>query len=339
MGAAFAGLWAGCGGSGDDSTKGAQMLSFDSVTTADGVRLNVVQTGNPLGPAIVFVHGISQSWLSWVAQLGDGALRSRYRLIAFDLRGHGASQGSQVAVDADGAAYAPLADAAYNNGNAAETAALWAADLQAVIGGLALTAPTVVGWSYGGAVLLDCIAQQRGLGAIGKAVLLATSPVLLAPGVVDGGADTVFSGATFAALLGTTPVNVANGHVNTNAEIAAGLGAFVDLCYQDGAGRAAPSAAQVQGVTGYNLYTPPAVRLDIIARAFDYRAMLASLASADRARIRVIAPQGDQVLQPANILGYWGATGLTVDALPNEGHLYHYRNAPDFNARLATVAG
>lgn len=339
-GTACASLLAGCGGSDGDSMKGIyEMLNFNSVTTADGVRLNVVEAGNPQGPAIVFIHGISQSWLSWIAQLADGTLRAKYRLVAFDLRGHGASQGSQVALDAQGVPLAPLADAAYNNGNTTATAALWAGDLQAVISGLGLSSPTVVGWSYGGCVLQDYIATRGGLGGIGRAVLLATSPVLLAPGTADGGADTVFSGATFGALVTTTPVNPFTSHVNTHAEIAAGLSGFVELCYRDDLGRAEPSAAQVQGVTGFNLFTPAAARLGIIGRAFDYRATLAALGAAEKARVRVLVPQGDKVLQPANTQAYWAATGLAVDAIAGEGHLYHYRNTADFATRLAALVG
>jgi non-heme chloroperoxidase len=315
------------------------MLNFTSVTTADGVRLNVVETGNPQGPAIVFIHGISQSWLSWIAQLSDPALRAKYRLVAFDLRGHGASQGSQVAVDAEGLPFAALPDAAYNDGNAASTAALWAGDLQAVITGLKLSSPTVVGWSYGGCVLQDYIGTHGGLGGIGRAVLLATSAVLLAPGTPDGGADTVFSNSTVGALLGTTLVNPFTGHVNTHAEIAAGLSAFVELCYQDDLQRAEPGAAQVQGVTGFSLFTPAAARLAIIGRAFDYRATLAAMSAADKARVRVIVPLGDKVLQPDNTRAYWASTGLAVDTVAGEGHLYHYRNAADFAGRLGSIAG
>lgn len=344
LGATVASLLGGCGGGGDDdATNGVlQMLNFSSVTTADGVRLNVVEAGNPQGPAIVFVHGISQSWLSWVAQLADPALRARYRLVAFDLRGHGASEGSQVAVDGEGAPLAPLPDAAYNTGSAASTALLWAGDLQAVLGGLGLVSPTVVGWSYGGCVVLDYIGTQAGLGGIGRAVLLASSPVLLPPGTPDGGADTVFSGATIGTLVGTTTVNPFNGHVNTHSEIAAGLSGFVELCYQDDTGRAAPGAAPVQGSTGFNLFTPAAVRLDIIGRAFDYRATLAALNASQKARLRAIVPLGDKVLQPANTSAYWAGAGLTVDpadAVAGEGHLYHLRNAADFNARLIALAG
>jgi hypothetical protein len=170
-------------------------------------------------------------------------------------------------------------------------------------------------------------------------MVVASSPVLLPPGTADGGADTVFSASTFGALLATTPVNPFTAHVNTHAEVAAGLSGFVELCYQDGLGRAAPSAAQVQGVTGFNLFTPAAVRLDIIGRAFDYRATLAAMSASDKARVRVIVPLGDQVLQPANTSTYWASTGLAVDAIAGEGHLYHYRNAADFASRLTALAG
>jgi non-heme chloroperoxidase len=319
---------AGCGG---DATGDPTMFSTTSVTTNDGVRLNVVETGNRNGPAIVFVHGISQSWLAWIAQLADPALRDRYRLIAFDLRGHGASQGSQVALDDDGEPQAALPAGAYD-------AAAWTRDLQAVIGGLALAAPTVVGWSYGGAVVLDTIAAQ-GLGTIGQAVLLATSPVLLAPGTTDGGADQVFSAATFGALVPTLPANPFNGHVNTHAEIAAGLCSFVELCFADASGRDAPVTADVQGTAGCNLFTPPDVRGAIIGRAFDHRAMLAALSTAQRARLHVIAPLGDQVLQPANVSAFWAAAGLVPDGVAGEGHYYHRRNAADFARRLTAIAG
>jgi non-heme chloroperoxidase len=320
---------AGCGG---DATGETTMFNTTHVTTSDGVRLNVVEAGNRNGPAIVFVHGISQSWLAWLALLADATLRARYRLIAFDLRGHGASQGSQVALGDDGAPLAALPAGAYG-------AAAWAADLQAVIGGLALVSPTVVGWSYGGAVLLDSIAAQAGLGTIGQAVLLATSPVLLAPGTADGGGDQVFSAATFGALVPSLPANPFNGHANSHAEIAAGLCSFVELCFADASGRAAPSAAEVQGTAGCNLFTPPDVRAAIIGRVFDHRAMLAALSAAQRARLHVIMPLADQVLQPANIMPWWAAAGLVPDTVAGEGHLYHHRNAADFARRLGALAG
>lgn len=109
-----------------------------------------------------------------------------------------------------------LADAKFNDGNTASTSALWAGDPAAVITGLGLQSPLVVGWSYGGVVVADYIATNKELGAVGKAMLLATSPVLLPPGTTDGGADTVLRGATLQALLGTTVMNPLTGHGNTS---------------------------------------------------------------------------------------------------------------------------
>jgi non-heme chloroperoxidase len=315
------------------------MLEFTSVLTSDDVRLNVVQTGNPRGPAIVFIHGISQSWMSWIVQLTAPSLREKYRMVAFDLRGHGTSQGSHAAVDGTSAQPEAPTDAEHGDGYPDSTAALAAADLHAVIAGLGLSAPTVIGWSYGGTVLQDYIAVQGGLTGIGQAVLLATSPVLLSPGNADGGADTVFSAASIATLLKTTPLNPYTGEHNSHAEIAAGLTGFVELCYQDELSRTAPGAAHVQGVTGFNLFTPAAVRLAIMGRVFDYRSMLAALSAADKARIRIVSPQGDKVLQPTHIDHYWSATGLTLDTVAGEGHLFHYRNAKEFNSRLTSWVG
>ena len=138
--------------------------------------------------------------------------------------------------------------------------------------------------------------------------------------------------------LATTTLNPFSGHVNTNAEIAAGLSGFVELCLQDDLARPEPGAAQVQGVTGFNLFTPAAVRLAIIGRVFDYRATLAALSATDKARLRVIVPLGDKVLQPTNTSAYWASTGLATDTVAGEGHLYHYRAAADFSTRLASLA-
>ena len=316
------------------------MLSFKDVTTADGVRLNVVESGNPQGPAIVFVHGISQSWLSWIAQLADPVLRAKYRLIAFDLRGHGASQGSQIALDSSGVPLSPLSPNMYGEGaTSAATAALWASDLKAVLDGLALLSPTVVGWSYGATVVQDYIASLGGLAAIGKVMLLAGSPVLLPAGTPDGGTDMVFSNAAIGALVATTTVNPLSGHINTHAEIASGLCGFVQVCYTDTTQRAVPTAAKIQGATGFNLFTPAAARLAILGRAYDYRASLAALSDTDKARIRVVVPLGDNVLQPTYTRSQWDRSGLEVDVVANEGHLYHDANPAAFQARLIALAG
>jgi pimeloyl-ACP methyl ester carboxylesterase len=70
--------------------------------TQDDITIHVVETGNPSGPAVLFVHGISQSWRSWMAQFADPQLRERLRLVVLDLRGHGEPQGAFGAIDQEG---------------------------------------------------------------------------------------------------------------------------------------------------------------------------------------------------------------------------------------------
>jgi pimeloyl-ACP methyl ester carboxylesterase len=59
------------------------------VTSADGTRLAVHESGNPDGPVIVAVHGYPdnhQVWDGVAAELGD-----RFRFVAYDVRGAGES--------------------------------------------------------------------------------------------------------------------------------------------------------------------------------------------------------------------------------------------------------
>ena len=102
------------------------------VTTDDGTRLSVREYGNPQGPAIVFVHGIAQSQLSFGRQM-RAPLTTKYRLITYDLRGHGESD-------------KPLNEAAYTSGRRMSD------DLQAVITATRAEKPVLVGWSLGGIV-------------------------------------------------------------------------------------------------------------------------------------------------------------------------------------------
>ena len=121
----------------------------------DGVNLAVFEGGNPDGPPILLIHGWSQHHLCWSRQM-TGPLAERFRLIAPDLRGHGASD-------------KPDSAESYNN------SAPWAGDFDAIIKALDLNNPLIVGWSMGGWVLNDYIrvhgdADISGLCLIGTAV-------------------------------------------------------------------------------------------------------------------------------------------------------------------------
>ena len=98
-------------------------------------ELNVVETGNPEGRPILFVHGASQSWLQWSRQM-DSELASDYRLVAMDIRGHGLSDKPRDS---------------YNDSK------VWADDINAVMQGLKLDRPVLSGWSYGPLLFLDYI--------------------------------------------------------------------------------------------------------------------------------------------------------------------------------------
>ncbi|WP_377805786.1 alpha/beta hydrolase [Azospirillum sp. A29] len=104
-----------------------------SVRSSDGTVLTGDAQGDPQAPEILFVHGLRQSRLSWDRQFADPALAG-FRLVRFDLRGHG---------DSD----KPASPDAYRDADR------WAEDLAAVIAGTGLRRPVLVGWSLGGYVV------------------------------------------------------------------------------------------------------------------------------------------------------------------------------------------
>lgn len=116
------------------------------ITGAGGARLHLVETGNPKGPAVVFIHGFSGCWLTWTRQL-ESELADQFRLIAMDMRGHG---------DSD----KPLEGYADSR--------LWADDVKAVIEELHLDRPVLCGWSYGPLVILDYVRHhgEDGIGGV-----------------------------------------------------------------------------------------------------------------------------------------------------------------------------
>lgn len=131
------------------------------ITGGGGVQLHVVETGNPGGRPIVFLHGLSQCWLQWSRQM-NSTLAEDYRLIALDMRGHGLSEKPR-----DG----------YVDSR------LWADDLNSVIQALRLEQPVLSGWSYGPLVCLDYIrhygeSQLGGLHFVGAVTKLGSEEAI-----------------------------------------------------------------------------------------------------------------------------------------------------------------
>ena len=96
-----------------------------TVRGAAGIRLHVREWGNARGIPLLFVHGWSQSHLCWVRQY-ESELADEFRVVAFDLRGHGMSE-------------APAGAESYGTGD------LWALDLAAVIAALSIDRPILIG--------------------------------------------------------------------------------------------------------------------------------------------------------------------------------------------------
>ena len=116
------------------------------ITGGGGLRLAVHEYGSPEGKPIVLIHGINPCSLVWHKQYRS-SLAEEFRLVCLDLRGHGMSE-------------KPTAPEYYNQ------ATLWADDILAVLTALSLRKPILVGWSYGGYVINDYLAQY-GDGAVG----------------------------------------------------------------------------------------------------------------------------------------------------------------------------
>jgi pimeloyl-ACP methyl ester carboxylesterase len=101
-------------------------------------KLKVAVTDVGDGPPVVLLHGLACGRRMWFHQIR--ALRSRFRVIAYDLRGHGLTD-------------APAAATAYS-------ATHLARDLAGVLDALAIERAAVVGFSLGGAPALALAASK-----------------------------------------------------------------------------------------------------------------------------------------------------------------------------------
>ena len=107
-----------------------------SVKTPDGLTISAQEWGNPNGPEILFIHGFSQSHMSWIKQVTNSELAKEFHMVTYDLRGHGNSD-------------KPFEPERYKTSN------YWGDEVQAVMDATGLKRPVLVGWSYAGRVMAD----------------------------------------------------------------------------------------------------------------------------------------------------------------------------------------
>jgi non-heme chloroperoxidase len=207
------------------------------IRSPDGVTFEAYEWGSPNGRPIVFIHGIYQSALSWARQIGDPTLAAKYRLVAIDLRGHGASD-------------KPEGPEFYRDGKR------WADDITALLDTLHLSRPVMVPWSYGGRVLNDYLAVN-GDGRLGGIIYVAVRST------TDGSHE----------APGERQIKASQDASSSDpATFIRGTREFVELCF----GKPA-TAAEIEWLTAASMQTPLYVRKALAGRPLAYTEVLRAI--------------------------------------------------------------
>jgi len=273
-----------------------------AITGNGGVRLNVVEGGNPAGKPLLFIHGWSQSSLSWAKQF-DSPLSDQLRLFAMDLRGHGDSDKPETGYD---------------------ESQVWADDVKAVFDQLSLNGVILVGWSYGGLVINDYVrlhGQERlaGLCYVGAAT--------------DLGVETnyKFLGATWNGLLPARSDSVDGTVFSENAEdITRTMRMFVRGCFAE----QLPPEEEMM-MLGFNLQCPSRVRAALFSRSLQNDDVLVQL----RLPVLVVHGDADEVVN-IDTGHHISATvkEASMSVFSGVGHGPFWEQSERFNAELAEFA-
>lgn len=219
------------------ATASAKPVATHEIRGGGGLRIQAREWGDPDGPELLLIHGWSQCDLCWTKQV-SGTLASRFRIVTFDLRGHGLSE-------------QPLASGHYTD------ARLWADDVAAVIEQTGLQRPVVVAWSYGGFLVSDYLRAYgdgalAGLNLVGGAVILKPPTFdYIGPGFLEN------AGNASASDLATNIVAIER---------------FLRACTVEELDEHEWTTA-----LSWNMVVPPAVRGALISREIDGSAPLAAL--------------------------------------------------------------
>lgn len=266
---------------------------------ADGVELCVRAEGPMNRPAIILVHGWSQSLHAWDAQL-DSDLAERFRLVAYDLRGHGRSEAP------------PAGPEHYGDGR------LWADDLAAIIEATtpADEAVVLVGWSYGGFVLCDYL-RHRGSDRVAGVCFVSAS--------INADAEQVPT------YLAAEFVSIAERAASASrSEAEAAIREFVSMCTVS----SLPSDVY-EAVVAENLLTRPDVRAALGDRIVQSDDVVDDLT----VPVRIIQGTADPiVLEPTADYISARCPTATVSRYHGVGHIPMLEAIDRFNAELAEFA-
>ena len=202
-----------------------------------GVKLHAREWGNPGGQALLFIHGWSQSDLCWLNQV-RGDLAETFRIVTFDLRGHGLSE-------------KPAGPEHYADGQP------WADDVASVIDQTGLEQPVLVAWSYGGYIVADYL-RAYGDARIGGINLVGAAMILRPPAFDHIG-----------------PGLLENVHGMCVPDLSANIAAtqrFLRACTSKPLGD-----DEAAGALAWNMVVPSAVRGALLSRELDASDVLASI--------------------------------------------------------------
>jgi len=280
-------------------------LRHHRVETADGVRLNVVEAGLLDGPPMVFVHGLASSWKPWEGVIAHPELISRYRLIAFDLRGHGDSDTAlnPEQLTADG----PQA-----------SARLWSLDLDAILAGL--RSPVLVGWSFGSAVIQSWLYTHGGPGDT-EAIVLACAPNVIGP---------VPPGDPAEALMSPQAIMVLAGAAQDGDTFAAAILA-------DSGTDTSFSPQQRNSIAAIAQATPADTVTGVLHYVIDFRPFLTTMSDTERDLITVVIADGDQIFNSAASEAVWKQAGIRTVHVAAAGHALPIREPARFTQLLLEV--
>jgi len=257
------------------------------VQTPDGVLISAQEWGNPNGLEILLIHGFSQSHLSWSRQF-QSTLAQTFLIITYDVRGHGGSE-------------KPL-DAAYYRDHKR-----WADELNGVMEGAELKRPVLVGWSYGGRIIVEYLMEYgdkniAGINFVGAFTKVV--PELLGPAT--------------AAVMKMVSEDLAENIENTRSFL------------QFSTAKILPPG-ELEMMLTFNMVVPAKVRRHLLHRPAAYEATLRKITvpvlvthgTKDRVALEQMAHYTESVIANAQVSLYEGV-----------GHMPFWEDPPRFNREL-----
>ena len=257
------------------------------VRTPDGVMISAQEWGNPDGLEILLIHGFSQSHLSWSRQFGSELAKS-FRIITYDIRGHGGSE-------------KPLDATHYRDHKR------WAEELNALMEGAKLKRPILVGWSYGGRIIVEYLMEYgdkniAGINFVGAFTKVV--PELLGPATP--------------AVMKMVSENPAENFESTRSFLQ--FSTAKELPPDD-----------MEMMLAYNMVVPARVRRHLLHRPAAYEATLRKITvpvlvthgMEDRVALVPMARYTESVVTNAQVSIYEGV-----------GHMPFWEDAPRFNREL-----